>query len=147
MTCVDDVNRDEERQRTEPALPRVDITVRFLGADGVEGGGDDVVVRRTTSAAAARTAKANRFVGGTPLPGEPFYLVPGLVPGDYTVSLDPATLPSETSPFTDRDGGDPGLTTVSLDTDSVDDADFGVFRNVAPGAPRRPAAPVAAKPR
>ncbi len=135
-----DVNRDEGRQRSEPALGGVGITVTYLGLDGADGGGDDVVVTtRTTPTGGPLTARQGRavrarFTGGEPLPGEPFYLVPGLVPGAYVVELDTATLPNETSPLTDRDGGDPAVTTLRLDTESVDDADFGVFRKTAPDA-------------
>ena len=52
--------------------------------------------------------------------------------GAYTVALDPATLPSGTTPRSDRDGGDPALTTLSISGASILDADFGVLDNDPP---------------
>ncbi len=130
-----DVNQDEKRQRDEPALGGVDLTVRYLGADGVEGGDDDLVLETsTTKNGGPLTARQGRakFTGGVPQPGEPFYLVPGLVPGTYLVDLDPETLPGGLSPLSDRDGGDPTHTRVPLAGAPVLDADFGAFRNNGP---------------
>jgi LPXTG-motif cell wall-anchored protein len=131
-----DVNRDGTRQPAEPAIAGAGITVTYLGS--TSGTGDDVVVfddaTRPTRFALDTSVGPfiAAFLGGTPLPTEPSYLAGGLAPGTYRVTLDPATLPADFTPLSDRDGGDPAVTTLTLLAEDVDDADFAVFRNDAP---------------
>ncbi len=53
------------------------------------------------------------------------YVFSGLASGDWTVAVDPATLPADLTPFTDYDGGnDHTATAVNQHTDNMD-LDFG----------------------
>ena len=102
-----DLDADGTQDAGEPGVGGVDVTVTWLGADGVAGGGDDVVVVRTTD-------------GGS-------YVVPGLVAGAYSVALDGDDLPPGTTASVDVDGGDPGTSAVTLAfAEDRRDVDFGI---------------------
>ena len=67
-----DTNRDGVRQAGEPGVVGATVTVTSFGPDGVAGGGDDTTAVVTTGANGQ-------------------YLVTGLAPGNFRVSVDPAT--------------------------------------------------------
>lgn len=81
-----DVNNDGVQDPGEPPLAGVDVTVTYLGPDGVLGGGDDESITVTTNAA-----------------GE--YLADQLPGGDYLVVVDVADLLPGLTPSYDLDGG------------------------------------------
>ena len=92
----------------ETGLANIDVSVVWLGANGVSGGGDDVIFSTTTDAT------------GT-------YLVDHLPAGNYTVMVDGADLPQGMQATFDLDGtGTTHVTAVSLTSgqDRVD-VDFG----------------------
>ena len=105
-----DVDADGVIDAGEPRLGGVDVTVTYLGPDGVLGGGDDEVHVTTTAA------------DGT-------YLVDRLPGGSYQVVVDAADLPSGLTPSYDLDGGTTspdGVWLGSLAQDGVErDVDFG----------------------
>jgi large repetitive protein len=110
-----DRNGDGVQDANEPGIPNVSVTVTWLGQDGLPGG-DDVAYTTTTDAA-----------GG--------YSVGGLPAGNYTVAVDPDTLPDNLTPTFDIDG------TATADTADVtlgsglsrDDVDFG-YQGTATGS-------------
>jgi len=124
-----DVNRDGERQADEPALQGVGVSVRYLGPDGVDGTDDDVTVQQVTGDPPTTQPRAR---GGVPVPGDPFYLVTGLAPGKYVVTLDGDTVQAPDAPISDLDGGDPTVTRLTLTDEPTLDADFAVFQNDVP---------------
>ncbi|MBH0082191.1 SdrD B-like domain-containing protein [Salinibacterium sp. SWN167] len=81
-----DLDKDGVKDAGEPGLPGVDVTLVWFGPDGVAGGGDDVTFVETTDAN-----------------GE--YLFDGLPEGNYTVTVDTATLPAGLLPTFDADAG------------------------------------------
>jgi fimbrial isopeptide formation D2 family protein/uncharacterized repeat protein (TIGR01451 family) len=108
-----DADGDGTQDPGETGFGGVDVTVTWLGPDGVPGGGDDVVFTTTTAS------------DGT-------YLVDHLPAGSYTVVLDATDLPAGVVPTFDLDGiGTPGaaLTTLTPGQDRRD-VDFG-YRGVA----------------
>lgn len=132
-----DINRDGIREPNEPAIAGARITVTYLGVDGVPGGGNDLSFAYVTSATTPSTTQRAEAFGGAPLPGDPTYLAIGLVDGNYSVALDPASLPAGMVPFQDLDGGNPALTAVTLAGAGNLDVDYAVFRNDPPVAPAR----------
>lgn len=83
-----DVNNDgvQDAPADEPGLSGIDVTVTFLGLDGVVGGSDDEVFTTTTGA------------GG-------IWLIDELPGGDYTVDIDAADGPAGLGPSWDLDDG------------------------------------------
>jgi fimbrial isopeptide formation D2 family protein/uncharacterized repeat protein (TIGR01451 family) len=81
-----DVDGDGSQDAGEPGLDGVDVTVTFLGADGVAGGGDDEVYAATTGADGS-------------------YLVEQLPGGAYLVAVDTADVPAGLVASWDRDDG------------------------------------------
>lgn len=69
-------------------LGGVDVTVTYLGADGIEGTADDFTTTVTTSDG---TVDVN---GDGTIDPIGFYQVDGLPSGDYVVTVDPTTLPN-----------------------------------------------------
>ncbi|MFC6340904.1 SdrD B-like domain-containing protein, partial [Nocardioides hankookensis] len=124
-----DTNRDGTRQADEKALKGVGITVRYLGPDGVEDTDDDVVIQQVTGNPPRTEARAR---GGEPTGDDPFYLVEGLAPGKYAVTLDGDTVKAPDAPISDLDGGNPTITHLTLTDDPELDADFAVFQNDVP---------------
>ena len=103
-----DVDGNATQGPAEPGVGDVDITVTWLGADGIAGGGDDVIFTATTDA-------------------DGYYTIPGLVDGSYEVAMDVSTLPEGAVANTDLDGGDPTAAAVSLGIgEDREDVDFGV---------------------
>jgi hypothetical protein len=82
-----DANGDGSHDPGEPGLAGVDVTVTWLGPNGVAGGGDDRAFPTTTDSSGS-------------------YLVTDLPAGAFTVVVDDGTLPSE---FTTQTG-DPDAT-------------------------------------
>ncbi|HTW13913.1 MAG TPA: SdrD B-like domain-containing protein [Nocardioides sp.] len=126
-----DMNDDGTRQADEPAISGARVSVRYLGPDGVEGGGDDVVITQRTGSP-PRTERRAAARGGAPAAGEPSYLVGGLAPGSYVVTLDGTSITAPDAPSSDLDGGDPTITRLTLTASPRLDADFAVFRNDDP---------------
>lgn len=81
-----DLDDDGVQDDSEPGLSGVDVTVLYLGADGVVGGGDDEAHTVTTGAS-----------------GD--YLVDHLPGGNYRVTVESADLPAGFVPIYDLDGG------------------------------------------
>jgi large repetitive protein len=107
-----DADGDGSQDAGETGLGGIDVTVTWLGPDGVPGG-DDVVFTTTTAA------------DGT-------YLVDHLPAGSYTVVVDTADLPQGVAPTFDLDGtGTPDAVATTL-TPGQDrrDVDFG-YRGIA----------------
>ncbi len=71
-----DLNGNGEIDGTEVGAPDVDVTVTWAGPDGVLGGGDDVIYRTTTDALG-------------------FWLIGNLPAGEFTATVDPATVPDD----------------------------------------------------
>ncbi|KQW48967.1 hypothetical protein ASC77_09640 [Nocardioides sp. Root1257] len=126
-----DTNRDGVRQADEEAVSGARVTVTYLGPDGVAGGGDDVSISQRTGNPPVASARAARY-GGAPTGDDPFYLVSGLAPGKYVVTLDGDTIKAPDAPISDLDGGDPTVTRLTLTDDPQLDADFAVFQNDVP---------------
>ncbi len=103
-----DIDGDGARGVDEPGVAGVEVTLTYLGVDGLAGGGDDVVLTTTTS-----TDGTYSF---------------GALPGaDYLVSIDPLALPAGLVADSDVDGGDPDESAVALgDGEDRDDVDFGI---------------------
>jgi len=80
-----DQNGDGVQDPGELGIPNVGVSVTYLGADGVAGGGDDIVFTTVTDSAGN-------------------YLVNRLPAGNYTVSVNTATLPVGLSETYDLDG-------------------------------------------
>lgn len=131
----DDVDLDGIRSTGEPAIGGARVTLRFLGRDGVPGGGDDVVVTAITADPPQLAPSGPTIAAASPNPGDPYYLVPGLVPGNYIATLDVSSLPAGLTPVSDLDGGDPVTTAVTLAASNNLDVDFVVFHNVSPLPP------------
>lgn len=103
-----DLNADSVEDAGEPGLSGVDLTLTWFGGDGVLGSGDDVVFADTTDATGN-------------------YLFPNLPAGEYTVVVDPATLPSGVNQTFDADGigtPDSSALTLAAGEDNLDQ-DFG----------------------
>jgi fimbrial isopeptide formation D2 family protein/uncharacterized repeat protein (TIGR01451 family) len=104
-----DIDGDGTVGPGEPGVAGVDVTVTWLGPDGVAGGGDDVVYTATTDAAGS-------------------YLVDGLPAGAYVVEVDTADLPPGMEQVFDPDGTLDDTTTVSLGAgEDFLDGDFGYW--------------------
>ena len=104
-----DLDGDGTQDPDEPGLGGVDVTVTYLGPDGVAGGGDDVTFPTTTDANGA-------------------YDVSGLPTGNFTVAVDTADLPAGVTPTFDGDGtGTPNASAVTLTAGAPTDVgqDFG----------------------
>jgi uncharacterized repeat protein (TIGR01451 family)/fimbrial isopeptide formation D2 family protein len=87
----------------EPGVPQAQVTIAFTPAGGMQTG---------------------RFTTTTDSTGR--YTVGNLPPGDYTVTVNPATLPAGATPTHDLDGvGTPNTTAVTLSTVDRHDANFG----------------------
>jgi LPXTG-motif cell wall-anchored protein len=130
-----DIDLDRNRQPAEAAVGGVELRIVYLGKNGAAGGGDDVTLHTTSSTNPTVSALTESAFGGAPRSGEPFYRVAGLVPGNYVVRLVPASLPANTTPTSDRDGGSPTVTNLRIAGSNVLDADFAVFRNRLPVPP------------
>ncbi len=102
-----DADRDGVRDAGEPGLAGVTVEVFDAGPDGVIGGGDDVLVGTVTT-------DAN---GG--------YVLDGLPPGNYYVSVDTATLPAGLTETTYPMGVDPSAVIALSEGEDFNDADFG----------------------
>jgi len=91
----------------EAGITNIDVTVNWLGPNGVSGGGDDVVYSATTDAAGA-------------------YLVENLPAGNYTVVVDTAGLPAGYNNVTDPEGDDDNMSALTLGAGTNNlDQDFG----------------------
>jgi uncharacterized repeat protein (TIGR01451 family)/fimbrial isopeptide formation D2 family protein len=105
-----DANADGIQDGPEPGLVGVDVTVTYLGANGVTGGGDDEVFVTTTG--------ANGIWGVTDLPG-----------GNYSVSVDTADIPFAMVASYDLDDGttspDDQWTGALGENEDKTDVDFG----------------------
>ncbi|MBH0130352.1 SdrD B-like domain-containing protein [Salinibacterium sp. NK8237] len=99
-----DLNNDGVEDPGEPGLPNVDVTLVWFGPDGVAGGGDDLTFVETTDANGQ-------------------YLFDGLPEGNYSVTVDTATLPAGLLPTFDADAGTnqptPGTPASGVDADST----------------------------
>ncbi len=102
-----DIDADGSQTPGEPGVADVDVTVTWLGADGVPSG-DDVTIATTTDA-------------------DGNYAAIGLVGGAYAVSMDTSSLPEGGVANSDLDGDDPAFTDLTLGT-SEDrlDVDYGI---------------------
>lgn len=102
-----DIDGDGTFDGSEPGLAGVDVTVTWLGFDGVVGGGDDIVYTATTGAA-----------------GD--YTVTGLPAGEYIAEVDTSDLPGGMAQVFDPDATTDDATAVTLAAgeDHVE-ADFG----------------------
>ena len=107
-----DIDGDGTEDLDEPGLAGIDVTVTWLGVDGVPGG-DDVVFTAVTDA-------------------DGNYLVDHLPAGNFTVAIDDTDLPAGMVPTYDLDGvGTAHLVSTSLTSgQNRDDVDFG-YRGVA----------------
>ena len=103
-----DQNGDGVQDPGELGIPNVGVSVTYLGADGVAGGGDDIVFTTVTDSAGN-------------------YLVNRLPAGNYTVSVNTATLPVGLSETYDLDGITvPNTTAATLAVgENRRDVDFG----------------------
>ncbi len=91
----------------EVGIEGVDLTVTWLGFDGLVGGGDDIEYPATTNASG-------------------MYLVDNLPAGEYTVTVDTADLPAGFTQVSDPDATIDDATTVTLaDGENHVAADFG----------------------
>ncbi len=88
-----DASGEPAPQTDDVLLPGVGVTITWTNP-----GGSDLVVETTTG------------VDGT-------YLATGLPDGDYTVTIDAATLPAGVNPMVDPDGGADNTSAVVLDDD------------------------------
>ncbi len=85
----------------------IDVSVTYLGPDGVLGTDDDVVFETTTDS------------DGT-------YNVSGLPAGEYAITVDTGDLPAGVQPTVDPDGGNDSASSVTLAPgETNDDQDFG----------------------
>lgn len=102
-----DLDADGVQDALEPGLAGVDVELVWFGPDGVLGGGDDVTFIETTDAS------------GT-------YLFDGLPAGEYSVTVDTATIPVGLEATYDLDGGLDSTTAVTLPANTaLDTVDFG----------------------
>lgn len=102
-----DQNRDGVIDGSEGLLAGVDLTVRWLGPDGVDGGGDDVDFVDTTD-------------------GSGNYLVDRLPAGAFSVTVDTATLPAGYVNVADPGGENDNRSLLTLGDGATDlDQDFG----------------------
>ena len=102
-----DQNGNGVQDPGELGIPNVGVTVTYLGADGVAGGGDDIVFTTVTDA------------GGK-------YLVDRLPAGNYTVSVNTATLPVGLTETYQLDKGTGSSTAAVLGSGEAKlDVDFG----------------------
>ena len=88
-----DASGDLQPQPDDLLLPNVEVTLTYTNPGGV-----DMVITTTTD------------VNGN-------YLFPFLPDGDYTVTVNPATLPGGVDPIVDPDGGADNTSAVTLDDD------------------------------
>ncbi len=102
-----DVDADGVQDAGEPALAGIDVTVTYLGLDGVVGGGDDEVHVATTDA-------------------NGLYLVDELPGGQYTVVVDSADLPAGMTPSYNLDATlDHAWAGALAENEDKEDVDFG----------------------
>ncbi len=103
---IDGTETDGTPDAGDAALPDIDVTVVWSGANGIFGDADDFTITDTTRAA-----------------GD--YLVTGLPHGSYTVTVDGTDLPAGlTSPTYDDDGvGTANVSATTLDAVTPDDLD------------------------
>jgi len=108
-----DLDRNGVQDTREPGVPKVTVTVRSQGTDGVLGTADDLVVQVDTDASGV-------------------YVVKGLPAGTTIVSYDVFDLGAGLRPRADLDGGDLSTATVLLATgDNIRNVDFGVAGNAS----------------
>ncbi|NND03370.1 MAG: hypothetical protein HKN91_11340, partial [Acidimicrobiia bacterium] len=108
-TIFQDLNGNGIQDPGEPGVEGVEVTITYHGPDGILGTPDDIEFVETTD--------PNGNYGETGIPG-----------GNYTVVIDPGTLPPGTVPGDDSDGGDPTTTTTSIgDTEDVETVDFPIL--------------------
>ena len=94
-----DANASGVVDGSDVGLAGIDVTVTYLGGDGIEGTSDDFTTTVTTSDG---TVDVNGDGTVDPLG---FYQLDGLPTGDYTVTVDPTTLPNGIfTPTYDDDG-------------------------------------------
>ncbi len=102
-----DINGDGVQDAGEPGLPGAGVTLTWLGFDGVAGGGDDVSYTTVTGADGS-------------------YSFANLPAGDFTVSVNDATLPDNITQTYDLDGGLDNTAARTLASgEAADDVDFG----------------------
>ncbi len=110
-----DRNGDGVQGAGEPGIPNASVTITWFGPNGTIGGGDDVVFPLTTNTN-----------GG--------YSLGGLPAGNYTVTVDPASLPVGLTPSFDRDLTADNTSTVALPAaTAMTDVDFGYLGGAAIG--------------
>ncbi len=103
---VDGTEDDGVPDAGDAVLPNIDVTIVWAGADGIFGNADDFSSTQTTDASGN-------------------YLLDGLPQGDYTVTVDTATLPTGLNASTyDADGtGTADTSAVTLDAANPDNLD------------------------
>ncbi|MFO0802292.1 MAG: SdrD B-like domain-containing protein [Gemmataceae bacterium] len=115
-TIWHDMNGNGVQDAGEPGIPNVGLTLVWFGPNGVLGGGDDVTYTRTTD--------ANGVYRFTDLPS-----------GNFSLTVNTATLPANFTPTFDLDGV--GTANTILFTQAAaqarTDADFGYRGNSALG--------------
>ncbi len=111
-----DSNGDGVQDLKEPGIPNAAVTLTWFGQDATLGGGDDVVFSTLTNAVGA-------------------YQFTGLPAGNFSVSINPASIPANLTATFDLDGSATANSTViSLaDGEARDDADFGYQGNASVG--------------
>ena len=106
-----DLDGDSVLDADEPGFPGVDVTLNWVGLDGIAGNADDQVFTTTTDTS-----------GG--------YLFENLPPGSYEVVIDETDLPPGVFATADPDGGSDGTSALVLgDGEANLDQDFG-YRGV-----------------
>ena len=111
-----DLNANGIQDAGEPGIPAVGITVIWLGFDGAAGGGDDVVYNTTTNASG-------------------IYTVSNLPAGNFTVTVNTATLPDNFIQTFDLDGLATANTAARTlaPAEAATDVDFGYRGNATLG--------------
>ena len=111
-TVFHDRNGNGTQDAGEPGIPAVGLTLTWFGPNGAAGGGDDQTFTTTTDAAGRY-----RFVD--------------LPSGNFSLTVNTATLPDAALPTADRDGiGSPNAVALALGAaQAVTDADFGYGGN------------------
>ncbi len=102
-----DLDGDGAQDPGEPGLDFVTVDLIWFGPDGAAGGGDDLALQTVTD------------VNGN-------YVFSGLPPGNFSVTVDGATVATGLAPTSDLDATPDGATVVALaDGQDRTDVDFG----------------------